>query len=211
VDWTFGDGGTASGTTTSHTYTATGTYTVCETSVTICGTDTACDTVNILCAGAPIASFTDSGTHTVSFTYTGTTTGLDSVVWNFGDGHTDTGLNPHHIYATTDTYHVCVTVYTYCGKDSACSNIIVHTVGVPSVAIANIQVYPNPAGDELNVTGVLQNTNYRLLTVTGVAVSSGVLHSGNNVIGTKNIIPGVYVFELTDLDGNRNMVRVVKE
>jgi len=74
-----------------------------------------------------------------------------------------------------------------------------------------VNVFPNPTSDELNVTGVLQSTNYRLLTVTGMAVSSGVLHSGSNTIVTKHIVSGVYVLELTDLDGGRNMVRVVKD
>ncbi len=67
--------------------------------------------VDCSCTASPIASYTDTGTHTIGVTYTGTTTGLDSIVWNFGDGHTATGTPALHTYSLSGSYHVCVTVY----------------------------------------------------------------------------------------------------
>lgn len=215
VSWSYGDGSTGTGSTATHTYTATGIYTVCATAITTCGNDTACDTVNIMCVGSPTVAFTYTvvdTTGTVTFDYAGTTYLVDSVVWNFGDGHSDTGLAVSHTYSTSGTFHICVTVYTGCGIDSLCSDAIVHSsVSVPIVSLAGIKVFPNPVSDELTITGVALIMNYRLLTVTGISVSEGVLQKGNNVVSMQGIAPGVYVLEMTDGDGERNMVKVVKE
>jgi hypothetical protein len=72
-------------------------------------------------------------------------------------------------------------------------------------------VYPNPASDELNIDGMIENTQYRMLSVTGACLRQGILVLGNNVLSIKNLVPGVYILELTDGNGERNMVRVVKE
>ena len=215
VSWNYGDGTTGTGTTATHTYTATGIYTVCATAITTCGNDTACDTVNIMCVGSPTVAFTYTVVDTsgaVTFDYAGTTYLVDSVVWNFGDGHSDTGLAVSHTYSTSGTFHVCVTVYTACGIDSLCSDATVHSsVGVPILKTSNIQVFPNPVNDEITITGVTVIMNYRLLTVTGVSVSDGVLQKGHNLVSMQSIAPGVYVLEMTDENGERNMARVVRE
>ena len=215
VSWSYGDGSTGIGTTAMHTYTATGIYTVCATAITTCGNDTACDTVNIMCVGSPTVAFTytvvdTSGT--VIFDYAGTTYLIDSIVWNFGDGTTDTGLAVAHTYSTSGTFHICVTVYTGCGIDSLCSDATVHSsVSVPILNTSNIQVFPNPTNDELTITGIMGTTNYRLLTVTGISVGQGILNKGSNVVSIRGIPPGIYVLEMTDWNGERTMVRVVKE
>ena len=167
--------------------------------------------VDCSCISMPVANYTDTGTHIVGFTYTGTTTGIDSVVWNFGDGSTSTTTNPIHTFTAVGTYTVCVTVYTSCGNDMSCSNVVVSTVGVPMISLANIQVYPNPTTDELYITGVLQNTNYRLLNVTGVSMQQGVLKYGINTLPVKGFAQGIYILEMTGADGARDIVRVVKE
>jgi len=213
IIWNFGDGATTSGTTASHTYTATGTYHICVTAYSPCGASTICKYDTVLCIAPPVASFTDTGTHTVGFVYTGSTAGMDSVVWTYGDGHTGTGTAITHTYSLSGTYDACVTVYTPCGIDSACDSI---TVVVPTTEVSiihssgNVQVFPNPANDELNVTGITESTQYRLLNVTGECVLQGTLQIGNNTISMQKIISGIYILEMTGEDGERDIVRVVK-
>ena len=213
VVWNFGDG---SATTTStaplHTYTATGTYDACVTVYSSCGSDLHCSEISIaICTITPTASFSDTGTHTVGFTYTGTSIGLDSVRWNFGDGSTSTSVNPLHTYTTSGTYTVCVTVYTACGVDSSCSNVVVNTTGIVFPSLSNVNVYPNPTNDELNITGVQHDISYRLLSVTGVSMLEGKLKHGSNALSLKNFPPGIYILELLEPSGEKKMVRVVKE
>ena len=141
IVWDFGDGSsTVTGTTAIHTYSAIGTYHICVTAYNPCGSNTICRYDTVLCIVPPLASFTDTGSHILGFAYTGTTADMDSVVWSFGDGHTVTGLTPIHTYTASGTYHVCVTAYTGCGFDSACSDVVVH---VPSVmSIRNCRIKP---------------------------------------------------------------------
>jgi PKD repeat protein len=129
VVWHYGDGGRSTGSTGAHTYASVGTYTVCVLAYTPCGVDSSCNTVTITCTTRPTAAFTNTGVTAVNFNYTGTTTGLDSVVWHYGDGGSGTGTTSSHTYATIGTFTACVLAYNHCGLDSTC-----HTVTVPCIA-----------------------------------------------------------------------------
>ena len=50
----------------------------------------------------------------------------------------------------------------------------------------NVRVYPNPITDGLHITGILQNTNYLILNVTGECVAHESLCAGSSVISTQN-------------------------
>jgi len=120
-----------------------------------------------------------------------------------------------NIYAGGEFTDTTTTIYF----DSAYPNIHPYYVAkysIPTTGIAplhatpGITVYPNPTTDELNINGVPENTNYRLLNVTGVCAQLNILQQ-NNVISLKNVIPGMYILELTDNSGSRNIIQVVKE
>lgn len=60
VVWSFGDGQSATGTTAAHTYTASGTYTVCATAYNSCGSNQSCSTLTATGVGiGNLASFPD--------------------------------------------------------------------------------------------------------------------------------------------------------
>ena len=82
---------------------------------------------------------------------------------------------------------------------------------VPPVHNISVTIFPNPANDGLNVTGVTNTSNYRLLNFTGIAVRSGILQPGNNAIDISSLSLGVYILEMTDRDGSRKIMRVSKE
>ncbi|MCP4216618.1 MAG: PKD domain-containing protein [bacterium] len=120
-DWAFGDGATYSGTdaTATHEYTATGNYTV---SLTVTdndnneGTDT--EAIVIGNGEAPTALFSINPTSgkindTINFdagaSYDSDGT-IASYAWTYGDGDTDTGVAPDHIYTTPGNYTVNLTV-----------------------------------------------------------------------------------------------------
>jgi PKD repeat protein len=212
VTWGFGDGAHSIGLTALHTYTAPGIYHVCASAYNPCGSNTFCRYDTIPCIIPPITSFTSTGLHTVGFVYTGTMAGIDSVVWSYGDGHTGAGATITHTYSVSGTYHVCVTVYTPCGLDSSCNSVsIIVPVAVPNkYSIAHIKVYPNPARDQLYITEIEEKTSYRLLSVTGICLQKGSLLQGNDIVSLENIIAGSYILELNGKDGERDVVRVVK-
>lgn len=214
VKWTFGDGTTSTSMSPVHTYTGSGTFTTCVRVYSSCGNDMRCKEITVSCGTTPVALFTDDDSLVHSFTYTGTIAGYDSVVWDFGDGSSDTGLSPIHTYAVADTYYVCATVYTNCGSHTWCKDIFIGVPGsVSSVSIhfANVHVFPNPFKEELYITGIPQEANYRILNLVGVTMQHGSLQKGHNTISIQNLPSGILMLEISGKDGSKNILRIVKQ
>jgi hypothetical protein len=138
---------------------------------------------------------------------------MDSVVWSYGDGHTATGLATIHTYTISGTYHVCVTIYTPCGMDSVCGDVVVTVPSSVTIVhtLGNIKVYPNPANDEITVTGVAENTFYQILNLTGECLVQGLFRETSNSISIKQFASGVYILELKNKNGERKIFRVIKQ
>lgn len=86
---------------------------------------------------------------------------------------------------------------------------IVSTVGINAIPATNaISVYPNPVVDILTVNGA-STENYRIFSVDGTLVKSGVL-SSNKTISTAECVPGFYVIQLLEKGVVINTSRFVK-
>jgi PKD repeat protein len=116
--WDFGDGGTSTALTPTHTYTAAGQFNV---SFTV--TDSAAQTKKLNLAvqvatfttlsfpSAPSANISVSGPgQSVSFSSSSAGNGTLTYAWDFGDGATASGANVSHVYASAGSYTVTVTV-----------------------------------------------------------------------------------------------------
>ena len=114
--WTFGDGGTATGATASHTYLAAGQYTV---ALTVTDNDGATNTssANVTVAPgnvSPTASFTATADD-LSVAVDGSASSdpdgtIAGYAWTFGDGGTANGATASHTYLNAGTYDVKLTV-----------------------------------------------------------------------------------------------------
>lgn len=121
--WDFGDGDTATVTTTSiaHTYSVAGTYTVTEVVTNNIGCkDTITGTVVALRANASYSVSNRNPCIGSVVTYDNTTPGTVSLVWFFGDGSESVSLAPTHSYADTGHYDVSLAVLDVNGcRDTA--------------------------------------------------------------------------------------------
>jgi PKD repeat protein len=129
--WDFGDGGSDSIQSPSHTYSTAGTYTVSMTATSRTGSATASKVDYIEVEAAPtttvtttvttaasssglLGSFTGSprsGSAPLTVVFTDTSVGSPNAWrWDFGDGASDTTQNPIHTYTNTGTYTVSLTV-----------------------------------------------------------------------------------------------------
>ncbi|MDX2002113.1 MAG: PKD domain-containing protein [Chitinophagales bacterium] len=113
--WTFGDGGTSTDENPTHTYTATGNYTV-RLTVTDGGCSQTRTRNNYIQITPPTAQFASSGRRgciplTVAFRDSSTST-YPTVAWEwtFGDGSTSTDQNPTHTYTATGDYDVSLVI-----------------------------------------------------------------------------------------------------
>lgn len=148
--WSFGDGTTGTGITTSHTYAGNGNYQVILTA-----TGTNCSYSNqatVSVTNAPIncagnhASFTSAiSSNTVAFTNTSTTPSnfntSQDFTWSFGDGSPNSmAESPVHAYSSTGTYSVYL-VSTW--LDSANNNLVCLDTARSTIVITQVVPPPN--------------------------------------------------------------------
>jgi gliding motility-associated-like protein len=129
VNWNFGDGGTATGSSTAHSYSTAGTYVVTQTA-TIGGCN-ATATGSITINPRPSVSFTYSpaapcpATVNVSFNAS-PSTGL-TYNWFYGDGFSGSGPSVSHFYTKNDTFTVTLNAYNSYGcSGSAAADVIIY-------------------------------------------------------------------------------------
>ena len=162
-----------------------------------------------------------SGVNTVAaFTYTFGTAGPSSRTvffdgsnsvgavtydWDFGDGNTGTGQNTSNIYTSNGTYYVTLTVASACGVDSITDTVIVEGIGfAESVLNQTLEIYPNPARAEVNISFNRLNEKARisLLDLSGKELmvreinNSGDFYSGR--IDISELSDGVYMLQISD-------------
>ncbi|MBM9477339.1 PKD domain-containing protein [Nakamurella flavida] len=139
--WNFGDGSTGSGATVTHPYTAAGTYTVTLT-VTDDKGATAATTQTVAVTAppanvAPVASFTTGSEGlTLSADASGSSDpdgSIASYAWDFGDGATGTGRTTSHVYGSTGTRTVTLTVTDDKGATTSTTQSVTVTAPPPNV------------------------------------------------------------------------------
>jgi PKD repeat protein len=150
-DWTFGDGGSASGRTVNHTYSAAGSFVLTLTETSDRGlAASATQQVSIGTPNLPQASFSTSPGSpavgdTVFFNASASVAGaghtLTGFSWDFGDGTTGSGMNTTHVYTQPRTYTVLLTVTDESGQSatSAATQLSVGS-GAPAAAFTFLLV-----------------------------------------------------------------------
>ena len=73
-----------------------------------------------------------------------------------------------------------------------------------------IKIFPNPTTGQLNINGITSKTLFRIVDITGVTLSQGVLEQVENKISIDDIADGVYILELTNDKGQRTDYRLLK-
>jgi len=128
--WSFGDGGTASGSQVTHTFQSAGTYTVILTIKDSAG-QIAKSSQTITLNARPSASISYSPSNPLPLlpvTFTGSATGGTqpySYSWDFGDGTTASGQTVSHSYLLPGSYVVTLTITDANGQTSTTSRTII--------------------------------------------------------------------------------------
>jgi gliding motility-associated-like protein len=127
-EWLFGDGGSSTATSPTHTYNLQGTYTVrlVANDPNTCNlTDTL--RLPITINPTPVADFTYSPNPSLVNTptqFTNTSISANIYKWKFGDGDSSTLANPLHQYNSTGTFNVCLTAANQFGcRDTICEDV----------------------------------------------------------------------------------------
>jgi len=158
--WDFGDGGSSTEQSPTHTYNSAGQFTVSLTVTGPGGSDTETKPDYITADETPTAAFTGNPTSgcaplTVDFTDQSTGT-VDSWDWDFGDGSAhSTEQNPTHQYADPGNYTVTLTVSGPCGSDNEQK---VDYIDVGPTLIADFSANPTSGCAPLTVDFTDQST-----------------------------------------------------
>jgi gliding motility-associated-like protein len=153
TNWTFGDGGSGTGSTVGHTYTTGGGFTV-----TMIVTDSrGCrDTLikpNYIGVNGVVPTFSAPASlcqDRDTLFVVNTTTGNQAAHWDFGDGDTVFGSGASHIYSAAGNYIVTMTVVV-----AGCTKLASKSVTVnptPAATITQIPSVPCPAPVTVNFT-----------------------------------------------------------
>ena len=113
-----------------------------------------------------------------------------------------------------DSIYCIVTTRACTGRTYTDTTLVLHITVTGDAGVANttnsiIHTYPNPVTDVLHVT-TTELQHYVLHNLMGVVVLQGSLDKQNS-IDMKAIPSGIYLLQLTNQEGQRTVLRVVKE
>jgi len=175
------------------TVTATATVTVnpSPSAGTITGTDSLCigkhDTLTDATAGGLWGASNGKASVSVTGVVTGVAAGMDTITYKV-------------------TAAGCTGTASLVVKVNSCG------VGIENVSLsAMLNVYPNPAMDELNIENAGIGSVIKLFSISGTQVYSGVISSDKQTINIRSLPPGAYILQLTDVNGDRNTKMVMKQ
>jgi PKD repeat protein len=171
--WSFGDGGSATGATPTYAYPASGTYTVTLTVTDNRGAIASATTtaaISLPPNQLPVANaggpYTGTTGQAVAFNGSGSSDPDGTIAgyqWSFGDGTTGTGVTPTHSYAGAGGYTVTLTVTDNRGGTASASATA--TIAAPPGTLLTDDFSDNVRDSSKWVLGALQATQDSLIPV----------------------------------------------
>jgi PKD repeat protein len=181
--WSFGDGGSASGASPSHTFAAPGSYKVTMTATdSLTGATAAPVEHTLVINDVPTASFTVAPNPGVAGSPEAFNGGasidpdgfIASYAWSFGDGATGSGASPSHAYATAGSYTVTLTVTDSAGQTAAASqSVTVHAPPAQIAAATPITPVAAPPNDQFSSLSATVDPNTGAVTFTESVGNAG--------------------------------------
>ncbi|MCB0855800.1 MAG: T9SS type A sorting domain-containing protein, partial [Bacteroidetes bacterium] len=161
------------------------------------------DTVTVNVNPLPVA---DAGVNIVSnfevnfFNYS---TNADSILWDFGDGNSDTTENPTHIYLFSGAFEVSLYAFNDCGVDTLTFTPLPISID-KDITNPEISVYPNPARKILHIDII--EAGYKPLEIKIVSLDGKILkkerinqhqNEFTQMISLENLASGMYFLILS--------------
>lgn len=175
-------------------------------------------TANVFIKGLPTANFQLIQTNDSTIKVFSGATFVNAILWDFGDGNTSTIPNPQHIYDSTGTFTVTLSVDGDCGTATNTQDIVTQLVSVDNILTVaeQISVFPNPNDGRftLQIIGATKDLTLKIIDVQGRVLREW-QEPNPTTNYTKNIdiedfAQGIYFLQVQTNDGV-DVVRMVKE
>ncbi|MBI4647087.1 MAG: PKD domain-containing protein [Bacteroidia bacterium] len=193
--WVFGDGDTSFAVNTVHVFDTPGTYDVVLTVYNNCDNSNSYSmsilVTNTAQVEAYFYTFVTSACEGQGVEFYNASSDVSNCLWDFGDGTTSTEINPVHIFITSGSYAISLTVSNSCGSDTYSSAINIIPSPQASFYVSDTTV---AAGTTIYFTNTSQNAisfNWNFGDYSGTSSLESPSHSYNT--------SGIYNVQLTVL------------
>lgn len=135
----------------------------------------------------------------------------DSLAWDFGDGNTGgDSLTIQHNYDSLGTFDVWLYAYNECGVDSVMYQVTTDDVGI-EIQEFDFQLYPNPANDVVNLTGLRIGSFVELVNILGETVYSDVVSNSTLTLKVNDLSSGTYFIRVRNEDNQLTKKLVIRK
>jgi PKD repeat protein len=132
--------------------------------------------------------------------------------WYFGQGDTLFTQNAMHTYVGRGQYTVSLTASNACSDSTMTKSIDVKfRVGLENVVTSSLQIVPNPATDYIILKGEVNEYNVLIINDQGQEVMRKNRVHSSEQLHISQLAQGVYLYQITDLDGVTYKGKFVKE
>jgi len=165
-----------------------------------CGT--AIDTIVITQSPDPVAVIDTNQVSYATVVFGNNSTDATTYAWDFGDGNTSNEATPFHIYTNGGSYTVILSATGPCGTDVDTMVINLSITGIDQLS-ANIDMYPNPTNEMLNIVAD-QNLNADIVitNIEGRIVKSTRMTGTTLKLNVSDLAKGMYMVKITNEEGS---------
>ncbi len=159
------------------------------------------DTINIDYNPQPYVNMYYPEQKLDSVFFTSFSTCVDTYFWDFGDGNYSNEENPMHIYQQPGYYTIFHKGTNAFGSDSVSYTFPFFWVSLPEYPLnADIQIFPNPADEEVTVKGLPPGifTDLSIFSMGGEKLSSINTNLGEQKIDLRNLTNGIYLLRISN-------------
>lgn len=125
----------------------------------------------------------------------------DTYFWDFGDGSTSGSVAPVHTFAGPYQYNVKLIAYKCQLADTLIIPVNPILVGQVENTLASVQIFPNPAREEILISGTEEHHSARLYNADGREMIQIEMISGKAVMDVRNLSRGIYFLMLRNSAG----------
>ncbi len=169
----------------------------------VCGTNY-CEPYAITVGSGISASFT-SESDGLTVTFTNTSVNTDSYHWWFGDDSESTDENPVHTYDQAGTYTVTFkAISSNCNlnEEITAEVTVTEAAGIGDIESININIYPNPANNFVNIKAENTISNIRIYNYLGQQVIQVNKNTNIAKIDVSSLNSGVYILKIDTKEGS---------
>ena len=172
------------------------------------GSETSWELVNssgtVLYYGGP---YTDTTTAPAVKSFTFPLANNNCYSFRIHDSYGD-GIAPGYYKLTTNSGVVMVNQTAFNGSYDAYAFSLGTLLATEDAKKINLQIFPNPASDILNITKVSSSANYNIYNASGQLVTKGNIY--NNKVNVSKLPKGIYFIEVQE-KGQSSKVKFIKK